>query len=55
MMSKLAASAVFQVRTFDVGAYVAVPLLLAVVTAVACLGPASRAARVDAMQSLREE
>lgn len=54
-LSKLGSASVLQIQTFDAGAYVAVPLLLAAVTAVSCLVPARRAARVDAMLSLREE
>lgn len=54
-LSKLAASSVFQIRTFDAGSYVIVPVLLAGISLVACLGPAWRAARMDPMRSLREE
>lgn len=55
VLSKLAASSVFQIRTFDVGAYLAVPALLTVIATLACAGPARRAARMDPMVSLREE
>jgi len=55
VLSKLAASSVFQVRTFDAGPYVGVPLFLAGLAMVACLGPAWRAARVDPTRSLRED
>jgi putative ABC transport system permease protein len=54
-LSKLAASSVFQIRTFDLGAYLSVPALLIVITTLACAGPARRAARMDPMVSLREE
>lgn len=54
-LSKLAASSVFQIRTFDAGAYFSVPALLIVITTFACAGPARRAARMDPMVSLREE
>jgi putative ABC transport system permease protein len=55
VLSKLAASSVFQIRTFDLGAYLTVPALLITVTTLACAGPARRAARMDPMVSLREE
>jgi len=55
VLSKLAASSVFQIRTFDAGAYLSVPVLLIVITTLACAGPAQRAARMDPMVSLREE
>lgn len=54
-LSKLAASSVFEIRTFDAGAYLSVPVLLIVITTLACVGPARRAARMDPMVSLREE
>ena len=54
-MSALAAGSFFQVQTFDVLAYVAVPVLLLVIATVACAGPARRAARTDPAMSLREE
>src|SRR5262249_34815816 len=55
VLSKLAVSSVFQIRTFDAGAYLSVPVLLIVITTLACAGPARRAARMDPMVSLREE
>jgi predicted permease len=55
VLSKLATSSVLQIRTFDVGAYLSVPVLLIVITTLACAGPARRAARMDPMVSLREE
>jgi len=55
VLSKLAASSVFQIRTFDAGAYLSVPVLLILITTLACAGPARRAARMDPMVSLREE
>jgi ABC-type antimicrobial peptide transport system permease subunit len=54
VLSKLAASSVLQIRTFDPGAYLSVPALLIVITTLACAGPARRAARIDPMASLRE-
>jgi predicted permease len=55
LLSKLASSSVFQIRTFDPGAYLCVPALLIVIATLACAGPARRAARTDPMVSLREE
>ncbi len=55
VLSKLAASSVLQIRTFDLGAYLSVPALLIIITTLACGGPARRAARMDPMVSLREE
>lgn len=54
-LSKVAAASVIQVRTFDLGPYVGVPLFLAALSMAACLGPAVRAARMDPTRSLREE
>lgn len=55
VLSKLAASSVLQIHTFDLGAYLGVPALLLSIAALACAGPARRAARMDPMVSLREE
>ena len=55
VLSKLAASSVFEIRTFDVGAYLFVPALLTAIATLACAGPARRAVRMDPMVSLREE
>ena len=55
VLSKLAASSVFQLRTFDAASYFLVPLLLAAISLAACLGPARRASRMDPVRSLREE
>jgi putative ABC transport system permease protein len=55
VLSKLAASSAFQIRTFDPGAYLFVPALLIVIATLACAGPARRAVRMDPMVSLREE
>jgi predicted permease len=55
VLSKLASSSVLQIRTFDSGAYLSVPVLLIVIVMLACASPARRAARMDPMVSLREE
>jgi ABC-type antimicrobial peptide transport system permease subunit len=55
VLSKLASSSVFQIRTFDLGAYLSVPVLLMVIATLACAGPSRRAALMDPMASLREE
>jgi putative ABC transport system permease protein len=55
VLSKLASSSVFQIRAFDTGAYLSVPLLLMAIATLACAAPARRAARMDPMRSLREE
>lgn len=55
VLSKLAASSVFAVKTFDPWAYTSVPVLLMLISLLACLGPARRAARLDPMRSLRED
>lgn len=55
ILSKLAASSVFQIQTFDLGAYFAVPLLLALIAMLACAVPARRASCMDPMRALREE
>ena len=55
VVSKLAASSVFQIHTFDLGAYLSVPLLLVAIVTLACAGPAWRAVRMNPMVSLREE
>ncbi len=54
-VSKVTASSFFKIQTFDVGAYVTVPVLLAAIALLACLVPARRASLVDPMTSLREE
>ncbi len=55
ILSKLGASSVFAIRTFDPWAYAVVPVLLTAISLLACVGPARRAARLDPMRSLREE
>ena len=55
LLSKLAASAVLQIETFDLGAYFGVPAVLELVTILSCAVPARRAATLDPMKSLREE
>ena len=55
ILSKLAASSVLQIQTFDPRAYLAVPALLVSIAMLACAVPAARALRMDPMRSLREE
>jgi putative ABC transport system permease protein len=55
VLSKLAANSVLQIKTFDLGAYLSVPLLLLIIVTLACAGPARRAVHVSPMVSLREE
>lgn len=54
-LSKLASSVILEMRMFDLVAYLAVPLLLALTAVGACAVPAWRASRVDAMKALRQE
>ena len=53
--SSAIASLLFGISRVDPSTYVAVALLLLVVSAIACLVPARRAASVDPMQALRAE
>ncbi|MGJ5813387.1 ABC transporter permease [Paludibaculum fermentans] len=55
ILSKLAASSVLAIKTFDPWAYTAVPCMLMLISLLACLGPARRAAQLDPMKSLRED
>jgi ABC-type lipoprotein release transport system permease subunit len=48
-------SLLLEVSPLDPATFIAVPLLLMVVTLLACLLPARRAARVDPMVALRAE
>jgi putative ABC transport system permease protein len=45
----------FGVRPFDPATFIVVPLLLATAAALACVGPARRAARVDPIRALRSD
>lgn len=54
-LSYLAAASPLRIRTFDVTAYVGVPLLLAGVAALACLLPVRRALRVSPGVALRQD
>jgi hypothetical protein len=54
-LSKLAASTMFRIRTFDPAAYFGVPILLACIAIAACFRPIRRALRVDPMQALRHD
>ena len=53
--SRFIASFLFEVRTWDPTVFVAVPVVLASVAVIAVWLPATRAARLDPMQALREE
>ncbi len=48
-------SELYQVSTLDPGVYIAVALVLGMVTVAACLIPARRAMRVDPLEALRHE
>jgi len=52
-VSRSLTTVLYGVNPHDAASFVAVPLLLAVVTAAACVVPARRAARVDPLQALR--
>lgn len=54
-ISRVVESLLFEVSATDTLIFVVVPILLAAVSAVACLVPARRAAKVDPMVALREE
>jgi len=54
-LSKLAASTMFRIRTFDPAAYFGVPILLACIAIAACFVPIRRALRVDPMRALRHD
>jgi putative ABC transport system permease protein len=53
-MTRWLASLLYGVTAHDRLTYVVVPLVLALVSAGACLAPARRAARVDPLRVLRE-
>ena len=55
MASRFLNASVLGIEGFPVSAYLLVPALLAAITALACVTPARRAARMDPMASLREE
>ncbi|MBL8230139.1 MAG: ABC transporter permease [Bryobacterales bacterium] len=55
VLSRLAASTVLRIQTYEWTAYLAAPALLISVTALFCFWPARRAALVDPMVSLRQE
>jgi hypothetical protein len=52
-VSRSLTTVLYGVNPHDAASFVAVPLLLVVVTAVACVVPARRAARVDPLKALR--
>jgi ABC-type antimicrobial peptide transport system permease subunit len=55
VISKVTESLLFEVSATDISIFMVVPVLLAAVSAIACLVPARRAAKVDPMVALREE
>jgi predicted permease len=55
LLTRVMASMLFQVSATDVGTFIAVPMLLAIVAFAATLIPAWRTTRVDPMTALREE
>jgi predicted permease len=55
VLSKLMSSSVFGIRAFDATAYLGIPALLSLITALACAIPARRAAKTDPMESLRAD
>ena len=55
ILSKLMSSSVFGIQAFDPLAYLGIPALLSLITALACAIPARRAAKTDPMESLRAE
>jgi putative ABC transport system permease protein len=54
-LTRVLASSLYGVSSFDPITFVAVPALLLLVTIAACLVPARRAANVDPMRTLRYE
>jgi putative ABC transport system permease protein len=55
LLTRVMASMLFQVSATDVGTFIAVPMLLAIVAFAATLIPAWRTTMVDPMTALREE
>ena len=55
MLTKLMSSILYGVSSTDVMTFVSVPVLLALVSVVACWIPARRATRVDPIEVLRAE
>jgi ABC-type antimicrobial peptide transport system permease subunit len=53
--SKIAASVIYLVETFDLVAYVATPLFLILVALLAACVPAHRVTRIDPMTALRQD
>lgn len=45
----------YGVRPFDPATFIAVPVVLALAAALACVGPARRAARIDPIRALRQD
>jgi len=55
LLSRFMNASVFGIEAFDLRTYAVVPVMLALITTLACAVPARRAARMDPMASLREE
>jgi ABC-type antimicrobial peptide transport system permease subunit len=55
VLSRVINASVFGIQALDLSVYGAVPVILALSTVLACAVPARRAARLDPMESLREE
>jgi len=53
-VARLLSALLFGVSSHDPLTFIAVPLLLATVTAVSCYGPARKATRVDPVVALRD-
>ncbi len=55
VLSRFLTSMLFGVTPYDAPTFIAAALILTVISTIACLVPARRAARVDPLTSLRHE
>lgn len=55
LLSRLMASMLFGVTTHDPLTFTALPILIVMVTSLACYLPARRAARVDPVNAIRQD